>query len=98
MSSGNSAAVLFVLILVTGCAAGIIVRSDGTRISGIAIGAARLEACEPSGVVGVSSGSADGAMVGPCARITGGNMSQAFSALLGGAISAAVTYFSGGGL
>lgn len=85
---------LFVLVLCYGCAAGVVVR-DGTRISGIALGGASLECCEGVGVIAPSTGEKDGSLRGDCVRVTGGNMSDAFSGVLGAMVSAVSLYFGG---
>ena len=87
---------LLALVLCTGCAAGTIVRDD-IQISGIALGGATLECCAEGGHIAPSTGEKDGSIDGPCARVTGGSMSDAFSGVLGAAISGFVMYFGGGG-
>lgn len=87
---------LSMVLLVSSCAIGRVQKPDGTVIAGVALGAARLESCEPAGSIAPSSGAKDGTMVGPCARVTGGSMSEAFAGVLGAAVSGAVLYFTGG--
>lgn len=83
-------------VLLTGCAIGHVVRPDGTRLAGIAVGAAALECCEADGWLGADSEHTSGPLVGRCARINGGTLSETFSALFSGLISGAAAYFGGG--
>jgi hypothetical protein len=90
--------VLLVAVLCAGCAVGSITRPDGTRVAGIVIGAAALETCDRGGMIGPSSGSADGALLGGCSRIDGGTLSGTFATLIGAALTAVGAYFSAGAL
>lgn len=88
--------VIVFCLLLTGCAAGVIARPDGTRVSGLAVGGASLECCEPDGKIAPSTAEKDGSVNGSCARLTGGALSESMAGLLGAAVSGAVLYFSGG--
>lgn len=88
--------ILALALLTSACAIGKITRPDGTTVTGWVVGAAAIESCEPGGAIGAGSSSADGAMLGPCARLDGGSMSSTLATVLGAAISAAALYFGGG--
>ena len=86
---------LLACVFCLGCAAGRIVRPDGTTVSGIVVGAAALEVCEPGGGIGPGTSSVAGALLGGCARIDGGTISSTFATMIGGLVSAASLYFGG---
>jgi hypothetical protein len=89
-------AALLALLLATGCAAGVVVRPDGTRISGLAFGAASLECCETGGAIAPSTGEKDGSLHNQCARMTGGDLSASAAQVVKGAIDGLVAYLSMG--
>ena len=85
-------------LLATGCAAGIIQRPDGTRVSGVALGAATLECCSapPENYLAPSTGDKAGSVHGDCTRLSGGNLSATFAGIVTAIVEGTVAYFTGG--